>query len=214
VEDIIEDDKVRIIKLELKPFGTNAYILVCKDTSESLIVDVPGETNKILSHLEGTDPKYIVVTHSHIDHIAALQELINNLSVPVAIHSLDANSLRVSPDIKLSDGDYLPLGRSKIKVFHTPGHTQGSICLLINKFLISGDTIFPGGPGKTGTPVEFMQIVNTIRNKVFVLPDDVVIFPGHGDSTVIGREKAEFALFDSVPHDPKLHGDVLWRSSK
>lgn len=214
MEDIIQDDKVRIIRLELKPFGTNTYIVVCRDTNESLIVDVPGETNIILSHLKGTVPKYIIITHSHFDHIVALAELKDDLGVPVAIHSLDANKLPFSPDIELSDGDCLHIGHIEFKVLHTPGHTPGSICLLINNFLISGDTIFPGGPGKTSNSGAFKQILSAISNKIFALPDDIVIYPGHGDSTDIGKERAEFAAFNSVSHDPNLHGDVLWRSSK
>ena len=79
MENIIEDNNVRIIRLELEPFGTNAYIVVCRNTNESLIVDVTGETDKILSCIKGTDPKYIIITHSHLDHISALQELKNNL---------------------------------------------------------------------------------------------------------------------------------------
>jgi len=145
---MIQDDQVKITKLELKPFGTNSYIIICRDTYESLIVDVPGETNKILNNLEGTNPKYIVITHNHIDHVAALKELKDNLGIPVVIHSFDANNLLLKPDIELSDGDCSQIGKIRLKVFHTQGHTPGGICLSINKFLISGDTIFPGHPGK------------------------------------------------------------------
>lgn len=109
--------------------------------------------------------------------------------------------------------DTIDVGRLKLKVLHTPGHTPGSVCFLLGKYLISGDTIFPGGPGKTTTPADFEQIVKSIETKIFVLPDDTEVYPGHGDSTVLGKEKKEFAIFASRPHTPGLCGDVLWLSS-
>jgi hydroxyacylglutathione hydrolase len=212
-EIVVQDSAVRITRLELAPFGTNAYIVVCQATGDSMLVDAPGEADKILSQLTGTKPKYIVITHSHIDHIGALEELRARLKIPVAIHPRDAARLPSHPDIELSDGDIIEVGKLKIKVLHTPGHTPGGVCLLLGKYLISGDTIFPGGPGKTGTPADFKQILKSVESKLFVLPDDTEVYPGHGDATVLGKEKKEFAVFASKPHDPKLCGDVLWLSA-
>jgi hydroxyacylglutathione hydrolase len=212
-ETVVQDSAVRITRLELAPFGTNAYIVVCQATGDSMLVDAPGEADKILSQLAGTKPKYIVITHSHIDHIGALEELRARLKIPVAIHPRDAARLPSHPDIELSDGDIIEVGKLKIKVLHTPGHTPGGVCLLLGKYLISGDTIFPGGPGKTGTPADFKQIVESVESKLFVLSDDTEVYPGHGDATVLGKEKKEFAVFASKPHDPKLCGDVLWLSA-
>ncbi len=213
MDDIVQDRKISIGKLELGPFSTNTYIVVCRDTGESLIVDVPGEINKILERLKNTIPKYIVITHSHIDHIAGLMELKEDINVPVAIHPLDANNLPIDPDIVLNDGDHLYVGKMDLRILHTPGHTPGSISLLSDRFIISGDTIFPGGPGKTRTPGDFKKLMNTLQNKIFTLPEDTVIYPGHGDSTVIDREKAEYTSFIARSHDPALCGDVLWLSS-
>jgi glyoxylase-like metal-dependent hydrolase (beta-lactamase superfamily II) len=80
----------------------------------------------------------------------------------------------------------------------------------VGKHLISGDTIFPGGPGKTKSPIDLKLIIQSITSKIFVLPDDTVLYPGHGDSTLLRKEKEEFAIFSSRPHDPNLFGDVLW----
>ena len=104
-------------------------------------------------------------------------------------------------------------GKVKVEVLHTPGHTPGSLCFKIGKYLIAGDTVFPRGPGKTGSPADFRQIVKSITDKIFVLPDDTQIYPGHGDSTTIKNGKSEFAVFSSRRNDPNLCGDVLWLSS-
>ncbi|MBM3119416.1 MAG: MBL fold metallo-hydrolase [Chloroflexi bacterium] len=213
MENVAQDNNVRITRLGLGPFGTNAYIIVCQATGDSLVVDAPGEADKILKQLANTTPRYIVLTHNHIDHIGALDELKSKLKIPLAVHPLDGVRLSSRPDIELRDGDVVDVGWLRIKVMHTPGHTSGSVCLLLGKYLISGDTIFPGGPGKTGTPDDFKQIVKSLETKIFVLPDDTAVYPGHGDATVLGKEKKEFAIFVSKPHDPNLCGDVLWLSS-
>ena len=210
---MVEDRDVRIIKMELGPFGTNAYIIVCRATGDSILVDAPGDADKVLKQLAGTNPKYILITHTHIDHIGALEELKARLKIPVALHPKDAVRLSFRPDMELKDGDTIEVGKLKLKVLHTPGHTPGSLSFLVGKYLISGDTIFPGGPGKTGTPADFKQILNSIETKLFVLPDDTQVYPGHGEATVLGKEKKEFAIFASKPHDPNLCGDVLWLSS-
>jgi glyoxylase-like metal-dependent hydrolase (beta-lactamase superfamily II) len=126
---------------------------------------------------------------------------------------LDAKGLPLRPDILLEDGEKVLFGNRSLKVLHTPGHTPGSLCFLVEKDLISGDTIFPGGPGKTSSPTDLNLIIQSITSKLLVLPDDTVIYPGHGNSTVLRNEKEGFAVFSSRSHDPNLFGDVLWLSS-
>ena len=210
---MVDDEAIEVIRMELGPWGTNAYIVVCHATDECMVVDAPGEADKVLSQLMGTKPKYIVITHSHVDHIGALEELKAKLKIPVAAHPADASKLPLKPDITLKDGSTLQIGKLNVRVLHTPGHTPGSLCFLTGRHLLSGDTIFPGGPGKTGSPAEFKQIVKSIQAKLLVLPDDTQVYPGHGEPTVIGKEKKEFAVFASKTHGPGLCGDVLWLSS-
>ncbi len=210
---IVKDDSIQIERLSLGPFGTNSYLLICQKTGASVIVDAPGDAEKVLKRLEGTHPKYILMTHNHMDHVDALAALKSALNVPLAAHEDDAGGLPVKPEQFLNDGDTISFGEIQLKVLHTPGHTPGSLCFLTDSYLISGDTIFPGGPGKTWSPDDFKKIVESLRNKIFTLPDETQVYPGHGDATVLKKEKHEFEAFSSKPHDPDLCGDVVWLSS-
>ncbi|MBW2337547.1 MAG: MBL fold metallo-hydrolase [Deltaproteobacteria bacterium] len=210
---IVKDDSIQIERLNLGPFGTNSYLLICQKTGASVIVDAPGDAEKVLKRLEGTHPKYILMTHNHMDHVDALAALKSALNVPLAAHEDDAGGLPVKPEQFLNDGDTISFGEIQLKVLHTPGHTPGSLCFLTGSYLISGDTIFPGGPGKTWSPDDFKKIVESLRNKIFTLPDETQVYPGHGDATVLKKEKHEFEAFSSKPHDPDLCGDVVWLSS-
>lgn len=140
-------------------------------------------------------------------------ELHSEMKVPLAVHDLDAGNLPSPPDIILKDGDTISVGELRLEVIHTPGHTPGSLCFRVGRYLISGDTIFTAGPGKTRSPDTLRQIIKSITEKIFILPDDTQIYPGHGDSTVLKKEKDEFAVFSSRPHNPDLCGDVVWLSS-
>ena len=211
---VAEDSKIRIVQLDvLGGIVSNAYLLVCQHTSDSVLVDTPGEAGRILEQVKSTNPKYILITHNHFDHLAALPGVRAQLQVPVAAHSLDAGQLPSAPDVLLNDGDTVSFGKIELKVLHTPGHTPGSLSFLTGKYLISGDTLFPGGPGRTASPEALRQIIRSITEKILVLPDDTQVYSGHGDPTVLKKEKEEIAAFNSRSHDPNLCGDVLWLSS-
>ena len=95
-------------------------------------------------------------------------------------------------------------------MIHTPGHTPGGICLRIGKHLFSGDTLFPGGPGRTGSPKDFQEILATIEHRLLRLPEETIVYPGHGEDTTIREALKEFFIFSSNPQDPELHGEVRW----
>ena len=210
---IVKDDSIQIERLSLGPFGTNSYLLICQKTGASVIVDAPGDAEKVLKLLEGTHPKYILMTHNHMDHVDALAALKSALNVPLAAHEDDAGGLPVKPEQFLNDGDTISFGEIQLKVLHTPGHTPGSLCFLTDSYLISGDTIFPGGPGKTWSPDDFKKIVESLTNKIFTLADETQLYPGHGDATLLKKEKQAFEAFSAKPYDPNLCGDVVWQSS-
>lgn len=210
---LVNDNSLKIERLQLPPYGTNAYILLCPATGESLIVDAPSEAGKIMASLKGTTPRYILLTHSHMDHIGALEQLRSDLKIPLAAHAADAGILSPPPEIMLEDGDAIDLGRIKITTLHTPGHTPGSLCFHTGNHLLSGDTLFPEGPGKTWSPADFAQIVKSITEKIFMLDDSTQVYPGHGEPTTLKKEEEGFGAFSSRPRPPGLYGDVLWLTS-
>lgn len=210
---IVENETLRIDRLQLGSFGTNTYILTCRKTDDSVLVDAPGEAGIILENLKGTNPKYILLTHSHWDHTGALTQLRSGLGIPLAAHAADAGQLSSAPEIRLDGGDTVTFGNVRLEVLHTPGHTPGSLCFKTGDYLISGDTIFPGGPGKTDRPADFERIIESITNRIMTLDDSTRIFPGHGEATVLKKEREAFAVFSSKQHAPGMRGDVNWLSS-
>ena len=211
---VVDTSTLRIERLETGSWATNCYIVVCPRTGDSVLVDVPPGARTIVKHLRGTRLRYILLTHSHIDHYTGLRATRDRVKAPVAVHAADSRKwLPFPPEILLNDGDIIAAGDVRIEAIFTPGHTPGSMCFHVGSYLLSGDTLFPGGPGRTVSPADFRQIETSLREKIFVLPDDTEVFPGHGPSTILKKEKAEFAVFSSRPHDPSLHGDVVWLTS-
>ena len=209
---ITEDQNLKIDRLTLGPYETNAYILKCKVTGESLVVDAPANTPVIMEKLEGTKPKYILLTHDHYDHTGVIVSLRSRLKVPLATHEYSSYQLKTPPEILLKDGDSLQLGKLKIDVIFTPGHTPGGLCFLTDKYLFAGDTLFPGGPGHTESPEEFKELLAAITGKIYTLPGDTLILPGHGEATTVKQSKEEYAIFTAKTHG-ELYGDVAWLTS-
>ena len=183
-----EGDDLIVRKIEVGPMENNTYVLECPETHKALLVDGCFEPEVIIEGAEGAEVVSIVQTHGHLDHVQALAELKEKLGVPVAAHPGDDYPVEIDRD--LSDGDTIPFGNRSATVLHTPGHTPGGICLLAGKHLISGDTLFPGGPGNTeGDKDRFERIIEAIKDKLFTLPEETGVYPGPGADTTIGAEK-------------------------
>lgn len=210
METMVNDDIIRIERHDLGAWSTNAYLVVCGQTGKRILVDVPQDALTLISRLEDKKLEYILLTHSHIDHVAGLKEFKAMVDAPTAVHKDDAPGMGIPADKYLQDGDILEIGELKIEVLHTPGHTPGGLCFRTGKYLIAGDTVFPGGPGNTQSKEDFQQILESIKNKILALPDEIEIYPGHGASTTVKKVREELALFSSRPHNPGLHGDVTW----
>jgi len=198
-----------IIKtLEVGPIMANCYILGCEDTKEAVVIDPGDEADRILMTLaqDKLTVKYIINTHGHFDHVGGNKELKEATNAKLMIHADDepmlselslhaaAFGLAVenSPpaDIKLSDNDEIKFGNITLKVIHTPGHSEGGICLLTDKVLIAGDTLFAGSIGRTDLPGgDYDTLISSIKTKLLVLDEDTIVYTGHGPETTIGREK-------------------------
>lgn len=189
----------------------NCYLYACPQTREAVILDPGDEAERILETIQDLKllPKYIINTHGHIDHICAIDEISAVYPVPLAIHPADValytdehNALwygrtppavKRKPDLLLQEGDTISFGTLRLEVLHTPGHTPGSICLVSPSYCIfSGDTLFYQGIGRTDLPGgNYQQIEQSIRNKLYTLADNLIVFPGHGQQSTIMAEKYE-----------------------
>ena len=189
---------------------TNCYIIVDEKTKETMIIDPAEDTEKIEELLDILDAKvkYIYLTHCHGDHIGAVEQLRREKGGRVLIHKDDyeglkdpeinlteilaENAIRIEADSRVNDGDVLHIGDLEFQVIHTPGHTKGGSSLYCaeEKLVFSGDTMFKGMWGRTDLPTSsFEDIISSISNKLLILPDDTIVYPGHGISTKIVDEE-------------------------
>lgn len=183
-----EGDDLIVRKIEVGTMENNVFVLECPETHNALLIDCCFEPEQILDGAKGANIVAIVQTHGHMDHVQALPELKERLGVPVHAHPGDDYPIPI--DVEVSDGDEIAFGNRSAAVLHTPGHTPGGICLLAGKHLVSGDTLFPGGPGNTWDDAKkFAQIIEMVETKLFTLPDETIVYPGHGADTTIGAER-------------------------
>lgn len=195
---------MRIDTLTVGQMQVNCYILSSKATKNAILIDPGDEYSRIRAYLDKykLKPQFIVHTHGHIDHIQAD----NELNLPVYAHSMDVGLLKdpernlsnflsspfkVKPDIRpMEDSQILNLDDLSLEIIHTPGHTPGGICLKSAQVVFTGDTLFAGGIGRTDFPgASYEQLLKSIQDKLLVLPDETVIYPGHGPSSTIGEER-------------------------
>lgn len=198
-------------QIQVGGFAVFAYIVACKVTKEALVIDPAAEEERILREAEsrGYRIKYIVNTHSHIDHIMGNRRMKELTGAEIVIHESEADALvnqspgmmqmfhaQPSPpaDITVREGDLISIGETSLKVIHTPGHSPGSISLYHNGMVFTGDTLFVGGIGRTDLGGgSFQLLASSIRNKLFKLPDETIVAPGHNygytPKSTIGQEK-------------------------
>lgn len=189
---------------------TNCYIIQDEESKETIVIDPGGEPEKIIEMLKILDAKvkYIYLTHCHADHIEAVNPLQEAVGGTILIHRTEAENLnkdnvnlatyiglpeiKLEADSRIDDEDLIHIGKLELKVIHTPGHTNGSTSLYLEKekLLFSGDTLFRGAWGRTDLPTSsFEEVIASITNKLITLPEDTIVYPGHGKSTMIREEK-------------------------
>lgn len=197
------------LNVECLPVGilqANCYLVGCPKINRCLVIDPGGDAKIILARLNkvGWEAELIVNTHGHFDHILAVNELREATGAKSVVHRSDSHMMAhpsvsfglppnsgVMADRELSDEEEITLGEHTFKVIHTPGHSPGSICLYCDGLLFSGDTLFSLGVGRSDLPGgDSGELSASIRDKLFVLPDDTIVLPGHGPATTIGYEKS------------------------
>lgn len=187
-----DDDQLEIHKLVVGPYDNNVFVLRCKATGDAVLLDAANEHEKLLELAQSLNVRRVLETHGHWDHIQAVPAM-REAGYEVAVTALDAPRLKdVGYDVFLDDKEVVEVGRVRLDAIHTPGHTEGSICFKVagSPIVFSGDTLFPGGPGNaTFEGGDFATIIQSIDSKLFTLPPDTIVLPGHGDDTTVGTER-------------------------
>jgi glyoxylase-like metal-dependent hydrolase (beta-lactamase superfamily II) len=196
-------DTLTITKLSVGPMDNNAYLLVCRTTGEALLIDAANDAERLMDLLghgpDRPDLRTIVTTHRHGDHWQALGAVAGATGVQTIAHPIDAPELPVPPDRLVDHRDTVNVGRVALEVIHLRGHTPGSIALLHRDadgtpHLFTGDSLFPGGPGKTWSAADFTSLMNDLESRVFDrLPDETWFYPGHGKDSTLGAERPHLA---------------------
>lgn len=182
---------VEVRKLSVGPMDNNVYILRDTGRDAAVIIDAANDAGRILTEVEGLTVAGIMTTHGHADHWQALAEVAAATNAPVWFNPADADMIPRAADHAAGDGTTIPFGAAEIRLISTPGHTPGSTCVLLGEHhLFTGDTLFPGGPGNTfGSSTAFAEIMTSLRERLFVLPDETWVYPGHGDDTTLANER-------------------------
>jgi glyoxylase-like metal-dependent hydrolase (beta-lactamase superfamily II) len=186
-----------IAKLAVGPMSNNAYLLRCTRTDEGLLIDAANEAERLreLTTFEGEPVSAILTTHRHADHWQALAETVDFVGAAVYAGLEDADELPVAVDERLEDGDEITVGDLSLTIIGLRGHTPGSIAVLYRDpegvpHLFTGDSLFPGGVGRTTSPEDFRSLIDDVNGRIFaVLPDETWFYPGHGDDSTLGAER-------------------------
>ncbi|MBO9382905.1 MAG: MBL fold metallo-hydrolase [Roseiflexus sp.] len=194
------------------PWPMNSYALVCPLTRHSVLIDPGAEPDELIAMLDGTTPVALLLTHTHPDHIGALDDMRNRLGVPVFAHAGPHASGVVLPvDRTLAHREVITVGASTISAWHTPGHTADMISYLVDSapIAIVGDTLFDEGPGRTWSVEDFRTTLTTLRTVVLTWSDATICYPGHGPSFRLGDRRAAIERF-LARASADFFGDATW----
>jgi glyoxylase-like metal-dependent hydrolase (beta-lactamase superfamily II) len=197
--DVRELGRLTITKFSVSEMDNNVYLLRCQQTDEQVLIDAADDAPHILQVVGGDGLARVVTTHQHWDHHRALADVVKATEAETVAGAEDADELPVPVDRRVTDGDVVAVGSCRLEVIHLVGHTPGSIALLYDDpegppHLFTGDSLFPGGPGRTTSPADFTSLMDDLEAKVFNrLPDETWFYPGHGDDSDLGRERPHLA---------------------
>lgn len=212
VISVVEEGDLRIVTVgPMGPYNNNAYIVRDTAAHAALLVDMPLEESTLLDAIaaEGGVQR-IVVTHWHRDHWMSHDAVRAATNAPVTVGDQEVNIPEERIDLRVADGEEVVLGSHRITVLHTPGHTIGSISLRIGRAVITGDTLFNGGPGKTSARGDLETLIASIDAKLLPLPEETVVMPGHGQSTTITAARRGREAYRGREKPAGFFGDVEW----
>ncbi|MGI5121069.1 MBL fold metallo-hydrolase [Marinactinospora thermotolerans] len=193
--DVRELSELTISKLAVGPMDNNAYLLRCRRSSEAVLIDAADEADRLLDLVDGAGLDRIITTHRHQDHWRALAEVAGATGARTVAHPLDGGELPVSVDEPVEHGARVKVGECELEVIHLRGHTPGSIALCYEDphggtHLFTGDSLFPGGVGKTWSDADFRSLLADVEERIFArFDDDTWVYPGHGRDTTLGAER-------------------------
>ncbi len=207
-----EDGDVRVVKIgPMGPYGNNAYVVRNTAAGEALLVDMPLDEEPLLAAIAAEGGvRTVIATHWHPDHWMTYDAVRRATGAPVLVGALEVKIPEERIDGRLEDGAEVLVGTTRITVLHTPGHTPGSISLRVGRALITGDTLFRGGPGKTMARGDLETIMASITAKLLPLPEETIVLPGHGPTTTIASSRAGAAAYSRHPKPAGFFGDVEW----
>lgn len=197
--DVRELAGLIITKLSVSEMDNNVYLLRSRQTGEQLLIDAADDAPTLLQVVGDTGLRTVVTTHQHWDHHRALAEVVEATGAETMAGTEDADQLPVPVGRRVTDGDVVSVGGCDLEVIHLVGHTPGSVALLYDDpdgtpHLFTGDSLFPGGPGRTTSPADFAHLIGDLQTKVFDrLPDETWFYPGHGADSTLGAERAQLA---------------------
>ncbi|GAB4339373.1 MAG: MBL fold metallo-hydrolase [Dehalococcoidia bacterium] len=213
METIVDGD-LSILVAGPVGFGNNIYLVVDRATNEAVFIDAPdSEESRRVAVDAGVRPAAILLTHSHGDHTAGIDALKREFGCKVYADPREPWLKEGQLDEPVEHGRTVSVGNLEFRVISVPGHTPGSTTFLLGKHAFVGDTLFPGGPGRSQSNADLQQEIRSITTHLYALPGDTIVWPGHGDRTTIAESKAEYEVFASKDHAPDLHGDVNWLES-
>ncbi len=220
---IVFTGKYWSIERFISGFSNNSFLITCARTNNSVVIDTPAKPVELIEARKKTNPTFILITHGHQDHVEGFNEVNGDSEPMVGIGQGDRSSLPISSTaftIDVSTGQQLDAGDISLRAMATPGHTPGSTCYLLESpesraagepaHVFTGDTIFPGGPGRSSSNEALKQIIDSLTEHIFVLPRTTVVLPGHGEFTTIGESILEYEKFAVKHFDTNLFGDVTW----
>ena len=189
---MIDADGVRIRRLRIGDLENNVYVAACAATGRAVVIDASFDAGPIVEATADLDVDQLLLTHGHYDHVGAADEVRERLGIPYRIHADDLRPdiCAIEPDGYLADGERIVVGELTVRVLHTPGHTPGSVSFALGSHVITGDALFPGGPGATRWDYSsFDTAIDSVRS-LFELGDETGVYPGHGDQmTTVGAER-------------------------